>query len=766
VVTDADRAWWAFQPLTRVEPPAPGHPIDAFLNAKLSAKGIAMNPPAEPRALIRRLHFDLTGLPPTSEEVEAFVRESHSSHQSHQSHGTDGRNETHEQVVNRLLASPHYGERWGRHWLDLARYGESHGYEQDYDRPNAWHYRDFVIRALNADMPFDQFVRWQIAGDELAPDDPEAWKATGFLAAGTHATQITANQAEKERYDELDDKIGTIGTAMLGLTIGCARCHDHKFDPIPTNDYYRLLSTFTTTVRSDYDLVVDPKKYAAAKAQWDAEHAQLTAARDRFENEQLPARLAAWEKTGARPQMPKWLVLDSAGAKSAGGATFAKQADGSFLASGANVDNDTYTFAAPAPEGGITAVKIEALADKSLAKSGPGRAGNGNFALSMLELSAAGQPVKFARALATFEQSGLPVAAAIDTDKTSSWAVDPQFGKDHAAVFVLEAPLAAPAGSPLTFTLKFSNNKQHSIGRPRLSVTTDAAPTLDGSAGSSSIADAVRVLEKPAAQRSADDAKKLLAWFRAQDDEWRKLDDAVAEHARKEPQPEKVKALICSEGVPPLRLNTQGPDFYEKTFLLKRGDLNQKLDEAAAGFSHGAFSRARAALAHRAARRFAHAVAPDRAREVAYRHGRGRGEPARARDREPALAAPFWARARGDAERFRGAGRKAIAPRAARLARVGADSRRLAAEADPPADHDERRLRAEHRVGCAARGDRSRQHARLAPRKQRLEGETIRDAILAVTGALDAKMFGPGTLDPTMKRRSIYFQIKRSQLRR
>src|SRR5581483_8521539 len=136
----------------------------------------------------------------------------------------------------------------------LARFGESHGYEQDYDRKFAYQYRDFVIEALNQDLPYDQFVKWQIAGDELDPDNPLAWKATGFLAAGTHATQITANQAEKERYDELDDMTATIGTSMLGMTIGCARCHDHKFDPIPQTDYYRMLSTFTTTVRAEVDL--------------------------------------------------------------------------------------------------------------------------------------------------------------------------------------------------------------------------------------------------------------------------------------------------------------------------------------------------------------------------------------------------------------------------------------------------------------------------------------------------------------------------------
>jgi hypothetical protein len=183
-----------------------------------------------------------------------------------------------ERVVERLLNSPHYGERWGRHWLDLARFAESHGFEHDYDRPTAYHYRDFVIQAFNSDLPYHEFVRWQIAGDELAPQNPLALMATGYLAAGVHATQITANQVEKERYDELDDIVATIGTSMLGLTIGCARCHDHKYDPLPMLDYYRLVATFTTTVRSEQMLDLDPSAYESSKEQFERAHEPFLAA--------------------------------------------------------------------------------------------------------------------------------------------------------------------------------------------------------------------------------------------------------------------------------------------------------------------------------------------------------------------------------------------------------------------------------------------------------------------------------------------------------
>src|SRR5262249_1037375 len=152
---------------------------------------------------------------------------------------------------------------------------------------NAWTYRDFVIRALNDDLPYDRFIQWQIAGDELAPDDPQAWFATGFLGAGVHATQITQNQVEKERYDELDDVVATIGTSMLGLTLGCARCHDHKFDPIPTSDYYGLVATFTKTVRSDYDVVLNAAEHRVQLEKWEREHAPLDDSLTRYLHDEL-----------------------------------------------------------------------------------------------------------------------------------------------------------------------------------------------------------------------------------------------------------------------------------------------------------------------------------------------------------------------------------------------------------------------------------------------------------------------------------------------
>src|SRR5262245_42906851 len=311
-VTAADRQFWSFQPLADAAPPEvkDSHwcrtPIDRFVLAKLEEKGIMPNSSADRRKLIRRAYFDLLGLPPSPEEIEAFVN--------------DSAPDAYERLIDRLLESSHYGERWGRYWLDVARFAESHGYEQDYDRKHAYYYRDFVIKALNSDMPYDQFVRWQIAGDEIAPDDPEAWMATGFLAAGTHATQITANQAEKERYDELDDQAATVGTAFLGLTVGCARCHDHKYDPIPTKDYYRIISTFTKTVRSDYPVVVDAADYRRRLKEYEERHNGLVRALEDCDKDAINRRRDDLYKRVAGSQVLKWIEGNSLGVDVGGAA--------------------------------------------------------------------------------------------------------------------------------------------------------------------------------------------------------------------------------------------------------------------------------------------------------------------------------------------------------------------------------------------------------------------------------------------------------------
>jgi hypothetical protein len=250
--TEQAKKHWAFQRLHAVPEPAvrtsnwARTPIDRFILAKLEAAGLEPQLRAKPRQLIRRITFDLIGLPPTPDEVFEFTSAADTDPQAALA-----------ALVGRLLKSPHYGERWGRHWLDVARYADSDGQESDRDRPGAYHYRDFVIRAFNDEMPFDQFVRWQLAGDEYEPQDPAAVAATGFLTAGPFAAlpeKLMAEERIRERYNELDDMLSTIGTGFLGLTLGCCRCHDHKYDAIPARDYYRIMCALHSGQRGEVSL--------------------------------------------------------------------------------------------------------------------------------------------------------------------------------------------------------------------------------------------------------------------------------------------------------------------------------------------------------------------------------------------------------------------------------------------------------------------------------------------------------------------------------
>jgi hypothetical protein len=246
---------WAYQPLTRPTVPVVNNsawirtPVDRFVLAALETAGLTPSGEAEASVLCRRLYIDLIGLPPTPEEVDEFVR---SYATGEQAYG---------ELVDRLLASPRYGERWGRHWLDLARYADSGGFHEDIDRPNAWRYRDYVIESFNEDRPYSRFVAEQLAGDEIAADDPQAWIATGFCRNGpTNDTNMGEGDA-KERYrlDLLDDVLATTSAVFLGQTIGCARCHDHKFDPILQKDYYRLLAVFDNTKRVEMAIDADSR---------------------------------------------------------------------------------------------------------------------------------------------------------------------------------------------------------------------------------------------------------------------------------------------------------------------------------------------------------------------------------------------------------------------------------------------------------------------------------------------------------------------------
>ncbi|HEV8003277.1 MAG TPA: DUF1549 domain-containing protein, partial [Planctomycetaceae bacterium] len=275
-ITDEDRRYWAFQPIGHPEPPVVGkkdwaaNPIDAFILARLEEKGLAPNPPAEPRVLIRRLFFDVIGLPPTPEEVDRFV--------------ANPSDEAYATLIDQLLSRKEYGERWGRHWLDVARFAQTNGYERDAEKPEAWRYRDYVINALNADKPYDRFITEQLAGDELDEPTKESITATGFYRLGIWDDEPD-NQAAAA-WDELDEMVRTTSAALLGLTMGCARCHNHMFDPIPQEDYYRMAAFFrnvepygkalsATHLGTNEDGIFTPVGNEAEVAAWKSRRAEL-----------------------------------------------------------------------------------------------------------------------------------------------------------------------------------------------------------------------------------------------------------------------------------------------------------------------------------------------------------------------------------------------------------------------------------------------------------------------------------------------------------
>jgi len=766
------RKHWAYQPLSTAAPPEVAAndwaktPVDRFVLAKLAEQKLTPNPQANRRVLIRRAYLDLLGLPPTLAEVEAFI--------------SDSAPDAYDRLVDRLLANPHFGERWARHWLDLARFAESHGFEHDYDRPTAFHYRDFVIRALNQDLPYDNFVKWQLAGDEYEPDNPMALAATGYLAAGVHSTQITKNQVEKERYDELDDITATVGTSLFGLTIGCARCHDHKFDAIPVADYYRMLSTFTTAVRSEVDLDLEPAFYAKAKAAFDAEHAPLIEALNRYVETELPGKLDAFVAApAANPaaNKAKWQIVSPVSTTSKSGATFQTLPDGSLLASGPNGDADTYTIVVHTYQRGITGLRIEALAHDSLPKHGPGRAENGNFALSDLQVAVApltgetNQPagIKLAGVQATYEQMGLPVSATIDDDKKSAWAVDGKIGHDQRAAYDFASPIDSPAGVSITVGLSFDNNKGHNLGRFRLALTTAETPLApDGEASPQNAAEILALAASPmnAEAINAEARGRMLALYQQIDPRCVELASAVAEHTAHAPKPKLTKVLITSEGLPAVRLHTQGEDFLKDTHHLERGDPNRKKEVATQSFLQVLMTAPEAEKMWQ--------TAPPEGWRTSYRR----------------RALAEWA-----TDSQQGAGHLLARVIVNRLWQhhfgrgIVSTPSDFGTQGERPT-HPELldylaielirggwRLKPIHRLimtsAAYTQGSESDEtRAAVDPdnkllwrrERHRLEAEVIRDAMLATGGILDETMYGAGTLDDNHRRRSIYFTVKRSKL--
>ena len=571
---------WAYQPIRRVAPPAvkPSdwvrNPIDQFVLAELQKRGITPSPEADRSTLIRRLNLDLLGLPPTIEEVEAFVN--------------DSRPNAYEELVDRLLKSPHFGERWGRHWLDMARYADSDGYEKDNPRPDAYRWRDWVIDAINNDLPFDQFTVEQIAGDLL----PNA-TAMQKLATAFHRQTLTNTEGgtdkEQWRVEACFDRTETTGAVWLGLTVGCARCHSHKYDSISQREYYQLFAAYNN---GDEETSIVPKSpeevaaYSKAKAAHDAKVGDVTA-KLRAEQSKLGEAFAAWEAkaqaafTESTAQPLKLHALDDLKVESDGNVTFAVQKDGSYLASGPNPNSATYTITGKTTVAGVSALRLDVLPDNTLPAKGPGRVAHGNFVLSelMIEVSptadfANARKLEFAGAKADFEQADKPWRAVdvIDGKEDTGWAIAPQYGKEHWAIFGLKEPLAVDGAMFVRVQLRQLYGQQHTIGRFKLSLQTGIEPSI-------TLPENIQKLfaVKPD-QRSAEQTQQLLDYYSNLDAATKNLVKQLDDLKKKEPpKPELTVRVI-----------TQRVNDPRKTFVLKRGEFLDPIKEqevVAAAFS-------------------------------------------------------------------------------------------------------------------------------------------------------------------------------------
>ncbi|HEX5082544.1 MAG TPA: PSD1 and planctomycete cytochrome C domain-containing protein, partial [Blastocatellia bacterium] len=490
---------WSY--IKPVRPPLPQvknrswarNPIDHFILARLEKENLAPSPEATKETLIRRVYLDLTGLPPSPREVDQFL--------------ADASPDAYEKLVDRLLASPHYGERWARPWLDLARYADSNGYERDTPRL-MWKYRDWVINALNKDMPFDQFTVEQIAGDMLPAATIDQKIATGFHR-NTMLNQEAGVDDEEARWETLIDRVNTTGTVWLAATIGCAQCHNHKYDPFTQKEYYKLLAFFDNGEYTTYQQpgnegwVVEPEiempapEQAARRAELQAEIKNLEE-RLKTVTPALAAAQTNWERKFTEAQAD-WVSLNPSEISADNGTTLTRLDDGSILATGANPDNETYTVVAKAGLQGVTGIRLEALPHQKSPRGGPGRDIYGNFILNRFEVdvSPAGSPgetrrLKFKEAKAdeyldayrgTSAPTNFTPANLLDETSEIGWGVDALKRDERLSyqlVVTLDKPLTTAGEALLKIRLKFGSefNRRQSIGRFRLSITSTQDPTF------------------------------------------------------------------------------------------------------------------------------------------------------------------------------------------------------------------------------------------------------------------------------------------------
>ncbi len=537
---DEGAAWgkfWAFEAPARPAVPKienrqspTSNPIDAFVLARLAKEKLAPSPAADRRTLIRRLSLDLTGLPPDLALVDDFVR--------------DARPDAYERLVDTLLASPHFGERWGRHWLDLARFADSAGYLNDTLRPNAYLYRDWVIDAVNRDIPFDRFTIEQLAGDLLPDATLEQKIATGF-----HRNSLKNDEAgadlELDRTKAAVDRTATTGAVWLGLTVGCAECHTHKYDPISHREFYQLYAFFNSTAERE---VPAPRPEELAdfnrrQAAWEMERDRLEAPLRDHVATLVGQPSAVWETGLSRPA-ERWTVLapDEITTITEDEERIGQpNADRSFTTGARDPVRTRYVVKAPAEGRGVTGLRLEALADLG---GKVGRARSGDFHLAefsaMLKTPDGAQhKLEFATARADFETKGAPAKDTLDGDNTTGWSVTGKTDASHVIVFELKAPRDFPAGSQLY--LELEHRITGVLTRFRLATTTGALPLTPDPLPDELVA----ILDLPAGRRTPEQALAVARHVaRFADEPGKKLFAPLAAHYTKQPEFPKTAAPI------------------------------------------------------------------------------------------------------------------------------------------------------------------------------------------------------------------------------
>ncbi len=558
---------WSFvapkaSPLPAVKQTAwPSNLIDHFILSRLEKEGLSPSPEADRRTLIRRVAFDVTGLPPTRQEIREFLH--------------DNSDQAYERMVDRYLNSRSYGENMARRWLDLARYADTNGYQYDTQR-NMWVWRDWVIHAYNKNMPFDQFTIEQLAGDLLPDATPHQVLATAFNR--NHPVTIEGGVIDEEyRTEYVIDRLVTSTTVWMGMTIGCARCHDHKFDPISQKEFYQLYAYFNQVPERGLNGFAPTRKIASplAELQSAEKSAQIEALKKKLASVNAEtmqgAGLESWAKTIASSENRGWEVLDPVRTKSSGGSTLTRQPDLSLLVGGANPRKDIYEIVARTSQTGISAARLECLTHPSLPGGGPGRHTNSNFVLSEFELDAVSvkdpsksQRIKFTRATADYSQANYNVSNTIDGSVAGNngWAVDgPTRKRSATAMFVASEPFGFEGGTELVFRLRHEATfATHGIGRPRLSISCDETASIDGDSLPAGVR---KIAAKKAEARSASETSLLRDFYQR---ERKKLAESI--HARIE-----LLSQADAASYPPTMVMQELPK-PRPTHLLKRGQYD------------------------------------------------------------------------------------------------------------------------------------------------------------------------------------------------